>query len=193
MKITLFAALFVILCSFLWVGCGGSRLNYESASYKTVAKAEKFEIRDYPALAVASTSTVERSGTASDDGQFMRLFGYISGKNESDQKIPMTTPVFMANEPKKTKMSFVLPSEMKSAPTPKSDAVKLENIPARKMAVVRYSGGSGQVNEQKYEGKLREWMKEQGHTPSGEAIVAYYDPPWTLPAFRRNEVLIPIK
>lgn len=86
--------------------------EYETAEYKVVLSDGKFEVRDYPDLVLAATTTPE--GGAESGGSFMMLFRYISGANEANRKIPMTTPVFM-NEPTASssrQMGFVMPKEV---------------------------------------------------------------------------------
>ncbi len=177
------------------VACKATRAGYESADYSTQKKESKFEIRNYPALSVVSTSASGSAGSREDDGQFMRLFRYISGDNSGEQKIAMTTPVFMDQRDAGSRMSFVLPTDVaaKSPPVPKNERVSLQQLPARKMAVLRYSGAGGRKTEEEHIAKLRSWMLEQKLTAAGDPVVAYYDPPFTPTMLRRNEVMIPIK
>lgn len=165
-KIILSATLLALLGV---VACKATRAGYESASYVTKDKTQAFEIREYPELAVASVGSNDRK----EDGQFMQLFGYITGKNEGQQKIAMTTPVFM-DEKDRSRMSFVLPKELtaNTAPKPQSDKVRLGKLPARKMAVLRFNGRSGREAENKNLEKLRQWMTEQKLTATGEPVVA---------------------
>ena len=70
-----------------------ARSAYESAEYTVLDSAGPFETREYPDLMMATTNTqLEVQGG---DGSFMRLFQYISGANDGQSKIAMTTPVFM--------------------------------------------------------------------------------------------------
>jgi len=57
--------------------------------------------------------------------------------------------------------------------------------------VVRYSG-SMEKRASTEEARLRDWLALKGLRPTGLAEVAGYNPPWTLPPYRRNEVLIPV-
>jgi len=89
-----------------------ARAGYESAEYKVIESDGNIEIREYPDLMLAATdSKMDSQGR---DGSFMRLFRYISGANEDEQKIAMTTPVFMQGEVGKTdvSMGFVMPKEV---------------------------------------------------------------------------------
>ena len=86
-----------------------ARAGYESAPYEVVESDGNIEIREYPDLVLASTEA--RLESRGNDGSFMRLFRYISGNNESGQKIEMTTPVFMEPDSPESKgqMGFVMP------------------------------------------------------------------------------------
>lgn len=193
----------VRLTLLLAVGCGTllylgwkttARAAYESASYTTVKTDGDFTIRRYPDLTVASTGMQSVRG---DDGSFMRLFQYISGSNQADQKIAMTTPVFMepSAEGKPGRMAFVLPAEVAQAgaPQPTGEAVEVGKRPGGRFAVVRFSGRMDQALAAEKERELRQWIQRQGLEAVGKAETAGYDPPWTPGPLRRNEVLIRLK
>jgi effector-binding domain-containing protein len=169
------------------VGCSTGNSGYQTAPYTSTKTEGTFEIRSYPALTVASTSAKDQGK----DGRFMKLFGYISGKNETKEKISMTTPVFMEGD----EMAFVMPEAVakQGAPKAASSDVNVTTKPARTMAVYRYSGWSDAKLEAAGKTKLLAWMKAQGLEATGTPVIAGYNPPWTLGPMRRNEILIPIK
>ena len=178
------------LLFFTWRLTAGDK--YESAEYSVVTSDGKFEVREYPELAIASTSM--KSYGDGRDGSFMRLFRYISGESEAKQKIAMTTPVFMEaqTETDAGQMAFVLPNDVaeKSAPNPVSESVEVGKRPAGKYAVIRFNGYMDQDTISNAEQKLRGWMEENNLQASEELEFAGYDPPWTPGLLRRNEVLI---
>jgi hypothetical protein len=117
----------------------------------------------------------------------------------SGEKIPMTAPVLM-NDPEGSSnasptMSFVLPATMTydSAPRPTNPQVTLEKITDYTVAAIRFSGLLSYKNIANNRQKLESWITASGYTTTGEYVVAGYDPPYTLPMFRRNEILIPVK
>lgn len=119
-----------------------SRAGYESAEYTLLESDGAFEIRDYPDLLLAATdSTLDAQGR---DGSFMRLFQYISGANEAEQAIAMTTPVFMEGDLDKSgvSMGFVMPKEVAAngAPGPRGDGVQLRERKGGRFAVIRFAG-----------------------------------------------------
>lgn len=168
------------------------RAGYESAEYKVVEVDGSIEIRQYPDLMLASTET--SSDLQGRDGSFMKLFRYISGANAADQKISMTTPVFMEDKGggAKRTMGFVLPKDVAAAgtPAPQSSDVKILKRAGGKFAVIRFSGRLDPVLAEANEVKLREWMRSKGLVGEGSAEAASYDPPFTPGPLRRNEVLI---
>ncbi len=183
MKTSILVGAAVVVICFVLASCGTSRSGYETARYDVLRTDGAFELRKYPELKVAATS--EGSG----NGSFMRLFRYIQGANEKQEKLAMTTPVFMeAGE-----MRFVVPEKNKAAaPKPGSDKVMVKEIPARTVAAYRFSGRQSERREKSALEKLQLWSKANKMEPKGEPFFAYYDPPWTLGPFRRNEVLIPV-
>jgi hypothetical protein len=161
-----------------------SAMAIEIPDYKVTVQDGKFEVREYPEMTVVRTS--------SGDGDFMRLFRYISGVNEGEQKIAMTAPVLMKNEGENAGMSFIVPREVAAAkvPAPKDAAVKTDTVPAGPFAVYRYSGGRNETNEKEALGALRAWVDKKRLEVIGEPLFGYYDPPWIPPFMRRNEVML---
>lgn len=181
-------ALVLVSCSIFAVK--NSRASAESPAYRVVRADGDFEIREYPALRLAKT------GMASDmDGSFMRLFGYITGKNERSESIAMTTPVLIDRKQGAGSMSFIVPQATleKGAPQPKSEQVHIDDLAAGQFAVRRFKGTSKGKNEAAALTALRDWCSQQKLTTQGEPLFAYYDPPWTPSFLCRNEVLLRVK
>ncbi len=169
-----------------------ARTGYETAAYTVVETDGNIEIRDYPDLMLAATdSKMDAQGR---DGSFMRLFQYISGANENDQKIAMTTPVFMEGQSgaSAASMGFVIPRAVTQSgiPRPRGAGVKVREREAGRFAVIRFSGRLDSRTAKEQELKLREWMDAHGMESSFDAEAAGYDPPFTPGPLRRNEVLI---
>lgn len=175
-------------------GCQATRAGYESAPYQVVRAEGRFEVRDYPTLLVAETSMAEGHRDGS-DGSFMRLFRFITGRNEGQRKIAMTTPVFMSGGESNATMAFVLPAGLTKddLPAPTDEAVTLRELPAGRFAVLRFRGGRSAKNEAESLARLRAWLaaKDLGALPS--PIYGYFDPPWTPSFLRRNEVMLRVE
>ncbi len=177
-----------------------ARTAYESAEYKVVISDGKFEVREYPDLMlVATTTNMDAQGR---DGSFMKLFRYISGANESDKKISMTTPVFMENDKADSavQMGFVMPKQVAvdGVPAPTGEGLDVRKRVGGRFAVLRFSGELNAKVAKESEAKLRNWMATKGlvaddSVESSGVETAGYDPPFTPGPLRRNEVLIRLK
>ena len=182
------ASLFLSSCSLF------GKSGVEEAPYTLITKEGSFELRHYESLVLASTSL--ENGSQDEKGPFRKLFGYISGDNAKEQDISMTAPVFMDKQGgETTSMSFVLPKDFtqNKAPAPTDKSVNIENIKDYTVATVTFNGNLKQKNIDTHKQKLNQWISEKGYKVLGEARVAGYKPPFTLPPFKRNEVLIPVK
>lgn len=187
---------------------GGVAMGAEEAAY-TVEKTDRdFQVRQYAPQVVAEIvvdGTQEQAGNKA----FRPLFNYISGANQSKNKIAMTAPVAQQREGEKIAMTapvgqeaisnrwaitFMMPTHftLETLPTPTDEKVHLRAIPARRMAAVRYSGTWSQKRYEQNLARLREWMKAQGLTAVGDPVWARYNPPFTLWFLRRNEVFVPL-
>ena len=189
-KMILLFVMLVIAAGLIFVGCQATRGGYESAPYKVVRADGKFELRDYPSLAVVETP-MAASGN-SDDGSFMRLFRFITGANEAKQKIAMTTPVFMSGHDTNRTMAFVLPAKVNAttAPKPADGAVAVRELPGGRFAVLRFSGGRNAQREAETLARLQVWLAAQGLKTAASPVYGYFDPPWTPSFLRRNEVML---
>jgi len=180
----------------------------EEAKYKVLQKDNSFEIRDYAPHILAET-IVEGDLEGAGNKAFNRLFRYISGNNRSRKKVAMTAPVSQRLMGEKIKMtapvgqrrvqekwsvSFMMPASytLETLPEPEDPNITLRQVPARRMASVRYSGFWSEKRYLKYKSKLVSWIRERGLSIVGEAIWARYNPPFTPWFLRRNEILIPI-
>ncbi len=191
-------AVLVLIGVFAWNKT--TRAGYESAEYKVIESDGNFEVREYPDLMlVATTTKINAQGR---DGSFMKLFRYISGANESEQKISMTTPVFMENDKanSEVQMGFVMPKEVavQGVPSPTGPDVNVRKRPAGRFAVLRFSGRLDEKLAKESEVKLRAWMETKGLVADAAATTggvesASYDPPFTPGPMRRNEALIRLK
>jgi effector-binding domain-containing protein len=206
-KITLILLTLIVISPFLLSSC--ATVGIEKAKYKVVEKEGKFEIRQYQSQIVAET-TVEADFDEAGNMAFRRLFNYISGENRKNESIAMTAPVNQKARSEKIAMtapvnqqksegkyaiSFFMPSKytMETLPEPLDSNVRLRQIPARKMAAMRYSGS---WSRKKYEAKkalLEEFIEKKGLQISGEDIFARYDPPFQIWFLRRNEVLFSVE
>jgi len=181
----------VVVIGLALAGCQATRAGYESAPYTVVRSDGKFQVRDYPALTVVETS-MAAGGREGSDGSFMRLFRFITGGNEGQQKIAMTTPVFMSGSETNTTMAFVLPAKMKTAevPKPSDGAVTVRELASGRFAVLRFSGGRNAKKEAESLARLKAWMEAERLSILLPPVYGYFDPPWTPAFLRRNEAML---
>lgn len=168
-----------------------------------------FELRDYPALVVAEVTVGGDRKTASTEG-FRLLAGYIFGGNTGNSKIAMTAPVSQAQVPGskiamtapvtlagdegKWTVQFTMPSEyaLEDLPAPSDKRVQLRSTPPTRMAVLKFSGLTGDERVAQKTEKLEALLRDHKLSPIGKPSLARYDPPWTPWFMRRNEVMVPV-
>jgi effector-binding domain-containing protein len=180
----------------------------EEAKYEVLKKQDRFEIRHYEPLVLAEL-IVEGDIKQAGSKAFSRLFRYISGENRSRDKIEMTATVSQERRGEKIKMtapvslqpagerwavSFMMPASytLQTLPEPEDSDITLRQVPARRMAAVRYSGFWSKKNYLRYKKALELWIQREGLTILGDPIWARYNAPFTLWFLRRNEILIPV-
>jgi DNA gyrase inhibitor GyrI len=81
---------------------------------------------------------------------------------------------------------------METLPKPNNPAVRLKEIAAKRYAVIRFSGMAGEESLKRRTKELNEWVDAKNLTPVSGPVYAFYNPPWTLPFLRRNEVMVEI-
>ena len=113
---------------------------------------------------------------------------------QSSEKIKMTAPVVQPSSSQGWKVSFVMPSSytIDDIPKPLNNEIIIKEIPARKMAVIKFNGRNEADNISKYENKLLKFMEQNNFVHEENPEYAFYNPPWTLPVLIRNEVIIEI-
>ena len=166
----------------------------EQAKYTVVQKDGDFEIRYYESMLVAETSVAGDRETAINRG-FRVIADYIFGNNASTQKIAMTAPVTQSCDGKLWLVRFVMPAKytMETLPKPSQPAVKLLKIPPSRYAVVRFSGVANAESLERHTHELESFINKNELKAVSSPIYAFFNPPWTLPFLRRNEVMIEVK
>ena len=178
----------------------------EEPKHLVIGKIGIVEIRRYAPRLAAETVVSGAEEKARSDG-FSRLAGYIFGGNKGERRIDMTTPV--AQEPSRIAMTtpvsqqatpggwrirFFLPSTLTkdTAPQPNDAAVTITEVPEEVFAVLRFTGSVGAEAVAEQTATLAAVVKGSDWEAAGEAVSWFYNPPWTLPPLRRNEVAIPV-
>lgn len=186
---------------------GNIMSNVEQPDYQLITSEENIEIRDYSPMILAEVEVSGERRHSIREG-FKILADYIFGNNTSNKKMEMTTPitnelsekmamtapVIQQRHMDKWKVRFVMPKKysFEMLPKPTSKEVVLIQLPARRFAVIRFSGLADDENIKEYTKELETYILAKTLNPIGAPLLAFYNPPWTVPFLRRNEVMIEI-
>ncbi len=183
--------------------------DIEIPRYEVVSVHEDFEVRRYASRLVAQVEVVGKSKDATNAG-FRILADYIFGNNTTRDAIAMTAPVDrqaaseaiamtapvgrqQAQAEDRWVVTFTMPREYtdETLPRPNDERVKIRRIPVSHVAAVKFSGAPGEGWVERKMTSLEEAVRTEGLQTAGRpATYARYDPPWTLPFLRRNEILL---
>ena len=189
----------------------GVAMATEEPEYTILNQVDDFELRRYDPQIVAQTWVTGDQKQAGNKG-FRILADYIFGNNTApsgeSSKISMTTPVKMQPQTSTSakiamtapvalqendgtwRVRFVMPSQytMQTLPKPNNSEVSIIEVPAKTYGVIKFSGLVGEEKVATKTAQLKEWM--QNLNIVGTPEMARYNPPWTLPFMRRNEIMI---
>ena len=166
----------------------------------------RVEIRHYSPRIAAETTVAAEEEAARSEG-FRRLARYVFGGNTAKSKIAMTAPVAQQQSEKiamtapvatergaagEWVIRFFMPAEhsLESLPVPNDERVRLVTVPAETVAVLRYSGVASLGAITSHTDELLTTLRDNGFPTDGEPFSWFYDPPWTIPFRRRNEVAV---
>jgi hypothetical protein len=189
----------------------GIRLGTEEPHYVATPVSDRVELRRYGPRIAAETTVAADENRARNIG-FRRLANYIFGANHRDEKISMTAPVAQQSDrggdeiamtapvsqsrapDNRWTVRFYMPSKwtMDTLPSPDDDNVALVTVPGETVAVLRLSGDRSPTAVAARTAELVEVLRDKGIDTVGEPVAWFFDPPWTLPFRRRNEIAIPV-
>ncbi len=218
MKTVYTKTIVLLVLSIALQGCSLFGLHsVEQAQYEVLLQEDDYELRRYAPLAMAVTSAQADNFDEANSETFNRLFDYISGDNtrkeeismtapvlsakshaDQGQDIAMTSPVFASTSPDPNgewQLAFVLPAQYSAAnaPAPTHPKVTIIDQSERLVAVVTFTGFWSQERFGEETANLKAWLSQQPYEVRGAFTFAGYDPPWTLPFLRRNEVLVEVE
>ena len=169
----------------------------ETIPFEITGKLGEIEIRKYPSVVLA---TVDSDGN---DSGFNLLFAFITGSNNTQRKISMTSPVITSRQIAMTapvvsdakSMSFVMPpgQSREDIPDPLDSRVRITMLPSREVAVIRFTGYARHDEVMAAEERLLEGLKKAMIEPVGDPFLMRYNPPWIPGFLRRNEVAVEIR
>ncbi len=204
-----------LLGSLLLGACSafGIRSGTEEPRHSVVERLDNVEIRRYAPRLAAETVVPGDAFSARGEG-FRRLAGYIFGGNAGRRRIDMTAPVAQSSAPADAKsggeriamtapvaqaqgeggwvIRFFLPAALTDPPAPNDARVRIAPVPEETVAVLRFSGTATQDTVADRTKALMATLSGTAWHPAGEPVAWFYDPPWTLPPLRRNEVAVPV-
>ena len=175
--------------------------DYEQPSFEVVLQKENLAIRDYASVMVFELQLSASRQDAAGDA-FRSLFNYISGNNEDNLEIPMTSPVAQTQVSKasdngdgKWAIRFFIPRKTvdDGAPLPREDNVTLVRLKAQRYASISFKGSQSDKKIRENTAKLETFISENNYTISGSPVFAFYDPPFIPWFLRDNEILLPIE
>jgi SOUL heme-binding protein len=191
----------------------GLRGGTEEPPYTVQATIGGVQIRRYAAR-IAAQTTVPGAEERARNVAFRRLAGYIFGANRAKSTIAMTAPVSQqpSQQPGSQRIAmtapvsqepgpegawlirFFMPAKwtLDTLPTPDDDAVTLVAVPAETVAVLRFTGNRGPRAIASHTSDLLRTLQDSEYAPTGPTFAWFYDPPWTIPLLRRNEVAVPV-
>ncbi|KAI3830289.1 hypothetical protein L1987_04427 [Smallanthus sonchifolius] len=189
------------------------KITVATPKFEVLQSTSDYEIRQYSPSVAAEVTYDPAQLKGNKDGGFTILANYIGALgnpcNTKTEKIAMTAPVITKAEkiditaPVVTKengervtMQFILPEKYKKveeAPKPVDERVVIKEEEERMYGVVGFSGVTNEVVVKEKVEKLKKDLERDGYKIAGDFVLARYNPPWTLPAFRTNEVMIPVE
>lgn len=164
----------------------------ETPPHETLDSDGAFEIRQYPAILVAETIQPGSRDRALGNGLGL-LADYFFAESREGDEVTMTAPLFAVKGGNGWTMRIATPARLTldELPTP-GDGVALVEIPARKMAVLRFGGRADDRMLAAKEGELRRWIESRWLDAVGPIEHAFYNSPVMPGPLRSNEVMIPI-
>lgn len=189
----------------------GIRHGTEEPAFTVERRFGDVEIRRYGSR-IAAETTIEADEEAARNEGFRRLARYIFGGNKGSTKIAMTAPVAQTQAGKGQKIAmtapvaaqrggegqwvirFFMPSShtMDTLPTPNDERVRLVDVPGEEVAVLRFSGVASPSAIASHTDELLKTLRDNKIDTTGEPLMWFYDPPWTIPFRRRNEVAVSV-
>ena len=190
------------------VAPGYARERTEQPRHEVLIDEEPFQLRRYAPQLVATVTVTGDRDEATDEA-FGQLAKFIFATDREGEEIDMTTPVTQAvrgNDPMVTMsgagtaagryaVRFIMPSKWTEGtlPKPSNPDIAIETLPERDLAVVTFSGRATDEAVRENGEKLRGFMEKHGLVADGTVEYAYYDPPFTPPPGRRNEVMMGVR
>ena len=204
-KISWAIAGIVFILAIAAVAAGPIMSLVEQPEYTVAASKGSIEVRNYGPLIAAEAELNGERQAAIREG-FRLIAGYIFGANKPNAKIEMTAPVQQQRQQTIAltapvtqqgdggtwKVRFIMPKKwtIETLPAPNDTRVRLVPVPAKRMVAIHFTWFAAESLIATKTAELRKYALEQKLATVGEPLLAFYNPPWTLPFFRRNEIML---
>ncbi len=201
---------YALLIAFGLASPFGINLGTEQPKYRVLdILGDGMEVREYAPRIAAEVTVESRNAEAARGESFDILAGYIFGKNRQKQGIAMTAPVVIDSGGRsiamtspvdieahggRMTMQFFMPAAYAMADLPEAldPRVRLIMVPPVTLAAFRYSGSASDANTKTKRDALLERLKSSKWKAAGPSKAFFYNPPWTIPFLRRNEVAVEV-
>ncbi len=204
MRRTLLLLPFLAACSAV-----GVRSGTEEPDFTVVDAFAGIEVRRLAPRILAEVEVEAEDEVAARNAGFRPLAAYIFGRNQAAERIGMTAPVTQAGGERIGmtapvtqsraggcwRIGFVMPARysMATLPRPEDPGITLREAPAETVAVLRFSGSATPARVDGAQAQLAAALAISAWEATGEGGAWFYDPPWTIPALRRNEAWLPVR
>lgn len=198
------STIFFVLSTF------GINTGTEQPKYEVIERiGNSVEIRRYaPRIAAEATIDIIKSGNPRGEA-FRIVAAYIFGANKGKKKIDMTSPVEFKTagetiamtapvqvnkSEKRLAMRFFMPRQYsrEELPEPVDSRVRLVNIPAETAAVLQFTGSTDDAAVSVRTAELLGLLRGTNWKTEGSPTALFYNPPWTIPFLRRNEIAVAV-
>jgi hypothetical protein len=187
-------------------GCQLFVSNVEKPTYQVTKQIGAIQHRLYPELLVAEVTVSGERKEALNKG-FKLIADYIFGNNKTQKEISMTAPVEGQNVSQKIAMTapvdqvglntnewtvrFYMPQEynLQNIPKPNDNRINVKLEPSKNFVVITFSGFNIDSNLNKNLRLLDSYIDNEELLVYKPHKFAFYNPPWTLPFLRRNEIM----
>jgi len=168
--------------------------TYKEPQYDLIKKDKKIEIRQYSEYVIAKTS-IDKGNSEQNSNMFRVLAGYIFGGNANNESIPMTAPVITQSNDSNYDMIFFMldANKIEELPNPNNQNVVLDKMKIGKTVSITFGMWATDKRVTYYKDKLDKYIRKNNIQVTSSLMVAQYNSPWTIPPFRKNELIYTIK
>ncbi len=196
-QMAFFTILLLIIIGLIFFSGSIISKDTEKQEFKILKKIESYgiEIRQYPKMALIQTQC-DTENNESKKVSFKLLANYIFGGNDQKMKIAMTAPVIQKinKDDEECTMNFIVPKKYKieDLPNPLSDKISIIEESEKVYISITFSGNNTESNRKKYKEILLQYCKDHSIKINENPLILSYNPPWTLPFLKKNDILFEI-